>query len=215
MKYVDLTHFISQDMPVYPGTEQPKFTPANSYEKDGFKETLLTMFSHTGTHMDPPAHLFRDKKTLDDMNIDAFIGSALVIDCTDLKDGDKVSIDHIKKYGDKAEKAEFLLFNFGYDKFWGKCEYFGDYPVLSDEVIDFIITTKKKGVGLDTIGLDPIKDASLTSHKKLFSNLDAVIIENLTNLDKLGDKLFTLFALPLKHKDADGSPIRAVACIEE
>ena len=202
-------------MPVYPGTEQPKFTPANSYEKDGFKETLLTMFSHTGTHMDPPAHLFGDKQTLDNMTIDSFIGSALVIDCKDLKNGDKVTIERVKKYGESAEKAEFLLFNFGYDKLWGTSEYYGDYPVLSDEVLDFIIGTKKKGLGLDTIGLDPIKDVNLTLHKKLFSSLNAVVIENLTNLDKLGDKLFTLFALPLKHKNADGSPIRAVAMLED
>ncbi len=58
MKIIDLTHKISPDMPVYPGTEGPIFAPANSYEKDGFKETLLTMFTHTGTHMDPPKHLF-------------------------------------------------------------------------------------------------------------------------------------------------------------
>ena len=58
MKVIDLTHTIRPDMPVYPGTETPRFEPANSYEKDGFKETRLTMFTHTGTHMDPPAHLF-------------------------------------------------------------------------------------------------------------------------------------------------------------
>lgn len=57
MKVIDLTHTISETMPVYPGTEQPRLTPANSYEKDGFKETLLSMYSHTGTHVDPPAHL--------------------------------------------------------------------------------------------------------------------------------------------------------------
>ena len=215
MKYLDLTHFIAEDMPVYPGTETPKLAPANTYEKDGFKETLLTMFSHTGTHMDPPAHLFADKKTLDDMCISAFIGSALVIDCTDLKDGDTVSLERVLSYGKKVETAEFLLFNFGYDKFWGKAQYYGNYPVLSSEVIDYVITTKKKGVGLDTIGLDPISDVNLTLHKKLFSSANAVVIENLTNLDKIGNELFTLFALPLKHKNADGSPIRAVACIND
>lgn len=65
MKIIDLTHTIKEDMPVYPGTDAPKFRPANSYEKDGFKETLLTMFTHTGTHMDPPAHLFAGRTTLD------------------------------------------------------------------------------------------------------------------------------------------------------
>ena len=39
MKVIDLTHTITEHMPVYPGTETPLFLPANSYEKDGFKET--------------------------------------------------------------------------------------------------------------------------------------------------------------------------------
>lgn len=40
MKVIDLTHTIKENMPVYPGTDTPKFIPANSHEKDGFKETL-------------------------------------------------------------------------------------------------------------------------------------------------------------------------------
>ena len=51
MKIVDLTHYISEDMPVYPGTEPPKLAQANTYEADGFKETLMTMFSLTGPHI--------------------------------------------------------------------------------------------------------------------------------------------------------------------
>ena len=65
MKVIDLTHTICQNMPVYPGTEPPTFEPANSYEKDGFKETKISMFTHTGTHMDPPAHLFPHLTRLD------------------------------------------------------------------------------------------------------------------------------------------------------
>jgi len=65
MRVIDLTHVIESSMPVYPGTEPPTFEPANTYEKDGFKETRISMFTHTGTHMDPPAHLFRNRATLD------------------------------------------------------------------------------------------------------------------------------------------------------
>ena len=43
MKVIDLTHTIKENMPVYPGTEPPCLEPANSYEKDGFKETELTL----------------------------------------------------------------------------------------------------------------------------------------------------------------------------
>ena len=38
MRVIDLTHVIRENMPVYPGTEPPQLTPANTYEKDGFKE---------------------------------------------------------------------------------------------------------------------------------------------------------------------------------
>ena len=57
MKIIDLTHTIKEDMPVYPGTDTPKLIPANSYEKEGFKETLLQMYTHTGTHTVSYTHL--------------------------------------------------------------------------------------------------------------------------------------------------------------
>ena len=34
-----------------PAGEPPKLSPTNLYESDGFKETLLQMYTHTGTHM--------------------------------------------------------------------------------------------------------------------------------------------------------------------
>lgn len=211
MKAIDLTHVISEDMPVYPGTEGPVFAPANTYEKDGFKETRMTMFTHTGTHMDPPAHLFAGKTTLDRFPVTQFIGRALVIDCTDLTCGDRVPLSYVTRYGQKADEADFLLFHFGWDRHWGSTAYFGDYPCISDEVVDYILSHHKKGVGLDVIGIDPIADANLTIHRRLFSENDIVIIENLTGLDQVGSDLFWFMALPLKHIDADGSPVRAIA----
>ena len=213
MKIIDLTHYISEDMPVYPGTERPKLEIANTYEEDGFKETLMVMYTHTGTHMDPPAHIFQGKTTLDEFPIEQFIGNALVVDCSDLKEGDKIQMTHINK--ELAEKADFLLFYTGWDKYWGTDKYFGDYPYMNEDVVDYIIKLDLKGVGLDTIGIDPISDGNLTIHKKMFTSNEMVIIENLMNLDKLGSELFTFIALPLKHIGADGSPIRAIAILED
>ncbi len=212
MKIIDLTHYISEDMPVYPGTDTPKFQEANTYKKDGFKETLMIMYTHTGTHMDPPAHIFEGKTTLDKFPIEQFVGKALVVDCSDLKKGDKIQMKHINKV--LADKAEFLLFYTGWDKYWGSDKYFHNYPCLDDDVIEYIIDQNKKGVGLDTIGIDPISDENLSIHKRLFEDNEMIIIENLMNLDKIGAELFTLIALPLKHVDADGSPIRAIAMLE-
>lgn len=211
MKVIDLTHTISETMPVYPGTEQPRLIPANSYERDGFKETLLCMYSHTGTHVDPPAHLFAGRTTLDAFPVSQFVGRAIVIDCRHIKEGDSISMCEIEPRLAHARAADYLLFNLGWDARWGTPEYYGNYPCIDDEVVDFILATNKKGIGFDVIGVDPIADAGLTRHKRLFAGHDIVNIENLTNLDKCGSEPFCFFALPLKWENADGAPIRAVA----
>ena len=115
MQVVDLTHFLSQGMPVYPGTEGPRFESANTYERDGFQETRMTMYTHTGTHVDPPAHLFPGGATLDRLPITQFVGTALVIDCTDLREGGRIAMDRVERRRADADMAEFLLFRTGWD----------------------------------------------------------------------------------------------------
>lgn len=213
MRVIDLTHLISPDMPVYPGTEGPKFSPANTYERDGFQETLLSMYSHTGTHMGPPAHLFAGRTTLDQMPAARFVGTACVVDCTGCRVGERITMDLVQRQP-HAQEAEFLLFHTGWDRYWGQEQYFGAYPYLDEAVVDFVLQKHKKGVGLDTIGLDPVADVNLTLHKRLLRDQDVVIIENLTNLGQLGERLFIFCALPLKYCGADGAPVRAVGLLE-
>ena len=209
MKVIDLTHTICENMPVYPGTEPPRLATANTYEKDFFKETKMTMFTHTGTHADPPAHVFAGRTTLDQFPPEQFLGRALVIDCRDLNEGDSITIEHIRRSGEKTEAADFLLFNLGWDRYWGTDAYFGNFPCMDDDVLTYILSGSYKGIGVDTISIDPMN--SLARHRKLFAEKDIVIIENLTNLHLCGNGLFSFSCFPLKLRDCDGSPVRAVA----
>ncbi len=213
MKVIDLTQTVCETMPVYPGTEEPQLTVANTHEKDGFRETKLSFYSHTGTHMDAPFHIYADRTPLDALPAEQFVGKGLVIDCRDVGEGGIIGMEYVETVRELADVAEFLLFNTGWDANWGKEEYFGEYPVVSLEICQYLLDSKKKGVGFDVIGIDPI--ANLSRHKMLLAESDMVIIENLTNLDKIGGELFTFAALPLKYKDADGAPVRAVAILED
>ena len=215
MKIVDLSHEIYEGMPVYPGCEGPRLKTANTYATDGFKETVLTMYSHTGTHIDPPAHLLADGATLDSFAAEQFIGKGLVIDCTSLEGGEEISLCHIEKYGSKVEDAEFLLFNTGWSKKWGSEDYYKSFPCMSKELIEFIAKGGYKGIGFDVISIDPVGEAGLKRHNLLFKNASLINVENLTNLDKCGDDLFTFICLPIKIKNSDGAPTRAIAIIEE
>ncbi|SFR80259.1 cyclase family protein [Anaeromicropila populeti] len=214
MKNIDLTHCITENMTVYPGTEKPKLEAASTYERDGFKETLLTMFSHTGTHMDAPAHLFEQGASLDSYPADQFVGKGLVIDCRQYKEGQRIPMSCINAVRENADLAEFILFYTGWDSKWGTEEYFRNYPCITEEVADYLIASKKKGVGLDVISIDPISDANLTIHRKIFSESNMVIIENLTRVGEIGNDIFTFCALPMKFKNADGAPVRAIAIVK-
>ena len=79
--------------------------------------------------MDPPAHIFANRKTLDQFSPEQFIGKALVVDCRDLKEGQAITIDKINI--DKAKLTDFLFFNLGWDKHFKDETYFNDFPYNS------------------------------------------------------------------------------------
>lgn len=214
MKVIDLTYTIKEEMTVFPGTEMPKLINTSNYEKDGFRETSISIYSHVGTHMDPPAHIYPDRTTLDEFPASQFVGKGLVIDCRDLNEGEDITLDCILKYGKKAEEVDFLLFNTGWDKYWGTDKYFGDYPCVNDDVLDYVVNGNYKGIGFDTIGIDPVSDENLSRHKKLFKDKDIVNIENLKNLELCGEEIFKFSCCPLKIENSDGAPVRAIAWFE-
>ncbi len=205
---LDLTHTIEAGMPVYPGTEAPNIKQAATIEKDGFAEKLVSMFSHTGTHMDAPAHIISGAKTLDAMHAGQFCGRGIMLPVA----GPFITMtDAVAAEGAAKKGAEFVLFCSGWDKFWGKEEYYKGFPVLTKEAAEFIAGLGLKGIGFDCISADPV-EADLKNHQILLG-AGMVIIENLCGLDRLEGKSFNFFAFPLKLSDADGSPVRAAAVL--
>lgn len=212
MKITDLTHTISEDMPVYPGTERPGLTAANTIENDGFCETILNMYSHTGTHTDSPAHLFGDGKSLDEFDASQFCGSAVVLDCRHLGENGIVSKEMLVHLGEKLKRADFLILRTGWENYWNEERYFYGYPCLDKEAAQYLSDMGKKGIGVDAISVDPV-GVPLEVHKLLLCKGNFVIVENLCNLGQIGSDEFEFTALPLKFENADGAPTRAIATI--
>ena len=213
MKIIDLTHTITNNMTVFPGGLQPDNKVISTVDKDGWMETRLHMDSHNGTHMDAPAHIFQDGTTLDKIDVINFIGNAALIDCTSIGEDEEIGYDLIEKNKDIIDKCEFIVFYTNWSKYWNTEKYLYKYPIMSDEVAEFIVSSKKKGVAFDTISVDTIDSLTLPNHHKLLSN-NVLIFENLTNLSEIKSNSFTFYALPLKFENADGAPIRAIAIID-
>lgn len=212
MKIIDLTHTIEPGMPVYPGTEPPVIRRANTIETDGFLEHQITMFSHTGTHIDAPSHILKNGQTLDAYNAEYFIGTGYILDA---RNGTRREITRelLVQHGAVIEESDYLLINTGWSKHWGGDTYFSGYPVLDPDAAVWLTEHNRlRGIGIDAISFDSETGNDFPVHNILLG-AGKLLIENLTNLVNLGQNKFRFICLPLKTQQADGAPVRAVALI--
>lgn len=211
MKVFDLTHTITEEMPVYPGTEKPELSNAMTIEKNGFAEKKISLFSHVGTHIDAPGHILEGMETLDSFAAEKYFGRACKIDFNPETEK-KIDLGTLKKHKEIIEKSDFVLFHTGWSSNWGTEAYFTKFPTLTADSAEWLCSFPLKGIGFDTISADCCDSANLPIHKIILSH-KKIIIENLTNLSKVPESNFYFSCMPLKIKDADGSPVRAAAIL--
>ena len=220
MKIIDLTHPIAENMPMYPGTSAPKLSVECNYREHGFMETLISLYSHTGTHIDAPAHLYPNGLTLDKYPIEQFVGKALIIDFRKIKKGESIPMQLLQEKESVLYEVDFILFHTGHSDLWGYPDYFANYPVISPEVVEWINLRKLKGIGIDAPSFDPLiidefeqVANELSNHRAILKTNHTVLLENLCNLGEISKEIFTLYALPLNTQNADGAPARIIAII--
>jgi len=210
MKTIDLTHTISNQMPVYPGDDPPRIKTVTSIENGGFRDSRIFLSSHTGTHIDAPAHILLNSPTLDRVPLDGFIGPGSVIDLTAVTKPE-IHLTDLQSHEFLFESSEFILLHTGWSRFWGQDNYFRGFPVLSGEAALWIGNFKLKGLGVDNPSVDRADTTDFPIHKILLERM--LIIENLTNVEKLPETGFLFSCFPLKLAGVDGSPVRAAAVV--
>lgn len=202
-QYIDLTHIVSDNMPVFPGDTPVQLKSIVTVEEYGVANHMLTGSLHMGTHIDAPGHFIAGDKKITDFSISTFIGPAV---CIDARGKQEIGIDTVIN---KVSAHDIVLFYTGFDVHYFQKNYFYDYPILSQECAQYLVDMHVKMVGLDCPSVDK---APYVIHKLLLGN-EILIIENLTHLEKLLPcRTIELIAFPL-NIDAHGAPARVVAKI--
>ncbi len=207
MKFIDLTHTFTDDMPVYPGDPRVRLEQVEFLEKGAENVHQLTINTHTGTHMDAPFHMIQHGKRIDEISPDKFFGEGILIDVRNKK-----KIDASILTGITIKKDAIVLLYSGFGIKYRTAAYFKGFPELKEDFAQEMVALGVKMVGMDTPG--PDYDKPWTTHKILLRN-GITILENLTNLDQLlGIEKFEIIALPAKLQ-ADGAPVRVVAFVKD
>ncbi|MCX6222181.1 MAG: cyclase family protein [Bacteroidia bacterium] len=204
--YIDLSHPISDSMPVYPGDTPVSLQQTASLEVERHTNFTLSTGMHSGTHLDSPMHLTSSLTRIADLPLERFAGKGFLFNVV----GQKI-IDLPESAFNHVAPGSVVLFYTGFDLYFGQKQYYQSYPSISENTALILVKRKVKIVGLDS----PSPDYEPFKVHHILLNNQVLIIENLTNLSVLLPYLeFELLAFPLRIK-ADSSPVRVVARISD
>ena len=215
MKIIDLTLTVSDEIPTFPGSPQPSFIPWENVKEDGYNLELLFLSTHTGTHMDAPYHFLEKGGKIHEISLKKLVSEAVLIK-SKKKGGESITKIDIQKFEKKHGKiASFssVIFYTGWQRNLQKKYYFTKNPGLSVSAAKYLASKKINLVGIDSPSIDLGTDSKFSVHQ-IFAKKGMLIVENLANLEKIKSSKFHLVVLPLKLKNATGSPVRAIAFVE-
>jgi kynurenine formamidase len=224
-KIVDLTHTITPDIPLWPGS--PRFESRVTCDYDeGCKVVEYSMIASTGTHMDAPAHFIKNARDVADLPVDKLIAPLCIIDIRHKVKANSnyaVSAADIiswqQKYGEIPDKGVVVAYTGWYTRWQDPALYSNKgedgimhFPAFSLEAAKLLLASNIVGLGIDTFSLDLSTSLDFAVHNLLLKH-DIYFIENLTNLDQLPAQGSFICALPLKISGGPESPARVIAFV--
>tara|TARA_Y100000310_G_scaffold345817_1_gene470421 strand:+ start:1545 stop:2168 length:624 start_codon:yes stop_codon:yes gene_type:complete len=201
MKIHDISMEIFEGMTVYPGDPGPKIESKLHIPEHKVNVSMLSLGTHAGTHIDAPRHFIQDGNTIDKLKMEHFVGKCKVFDLSN-KD---IKIEKKDLEGLDINEGDIVLFKTK-NSFDEMKEFNEKFIYFDGDCAEFFVEKGVKTVGVDYISISDTLENPI--HKELLSN-NIVIIESL-RLKDIKDGEYFFICLPLKLKDCDGSPARAV-----
>jgi kynurenine formamidase len=227
-RIVDLSQEIYDNQPVFPGNQRTKIWEFQSFEQASaqgapipYATHGLLISDHVSTHVDTPKHTDPSPGAwgVIDMPLDYFVTDAICLDLSSTRSLASITVPQLKKSLQKdllkiERGCTVLIYTGHYNRTFGTEDWMTAYPGLSPEATSWLFHQGAVGIGIDTPCLDAANSTTLESHR-VYSDQKRVIYENLANLDQVAGKKFLWVGLPLKIRGSTGSPVRAVAVLEE
>lgn len=219
MPTYDLSHPLETGMPGYPGTEPVEIEPTATVVDEGYRTTRLWIDSHTGTHVDAPAHMLPDGRALGSYPPETFRFAARLVDARPLEARQPIDEDVLRAASGALRDVDLVVVRTGWDAHWETDRYV-DHPYLTAGAAEFLVD-RNCHLGVDALNVDPTPSPAAEAdepdgfpvHRVLFAD-ERLILENLRGLERLPvDESFEIHAYPLAIADVDASPVRAVAVV--
>ncbi len=201
MRILDISPTISGATAVFPGDQAFERKVALDFAAgDNLVLSAVHSTVHIGAHCDAPSHYVSGGEPIHTRALHFYLGPCQVIR-VHLPRGTRITRKDLGEV--RAPRVLIRTDSFPNPDAWN-----GDFNALSPELVDALHAEGVILVGIDTPSVDLADDKVLLSHRAIHSH-DMAVLEGIV-LSDVPDGLYTLVALPLKLRDADAAPTRAV-----
>ena len=207
MEYIDVSFTYYSDMAIYPNNPDFSIQRVQDLEKgDKANVSMISMGTHTGTHIDAPSHFILGGKSIDEIPLEDMNGIAKVLD---LRGYDGISKELLTGY-DIGRGDIVILKTDNTEVFQGN-KVLEDYVTLDYHAAEYLAEKKIKMVCIDYMTIE-IPRARRILGKSVHSILlgNGVLIAEALNLAKAEEGIYQLYCFPLNIIGADGVPVRIV-----
>ena len=221
-RIVDLTHPYDGEFPTFDGTPGILYEPSVRFADANYQLWKLTIFEHTGTHIDAPLHFTLDGTSVDELAPENLLAPLVVVDITEKARQDPnatVDPEDIEAWvsaNGEIPAGALVAMHSGWAEKVGTGEYRTNaegnfaFPGFSQAATDLLMERGAASIGVDTLSLDPGNSTDFAVHKTWLPS-GRFGIENLRGLDQVPAAGATVFIGAPTHKGGTGGPARVMA----
>ena len=203
----DVTIPMHPGMTVWPGDPPLEIRPLNRITNgDGCNTSLISCYTHSGTHIDAPWHFEGSGKRLEALDSALFFGEALLVDLTG------TDLIHASHFGADPLPRRLLIKTAASARSVD-APFFSDYPALAPDAARRLVDEGVGLVGIDTFGIAPYEQPDEETHHILLRS-DVIVVEGL-RFGPFGAGNYAFTVLPMSLVGVDGAPCRAFLGLEE
>lgn len=200
----DVSLTIYPGMTVWPGDPPIECDTVKSIEAgDSCNLSQLQIGTHAATHIDAPKHFIPKGNGVDSIEPEVLIGEARLFQLSDVHRIDRKLLESLD-----LEGVSRVLLGTRNSLLLRRDKLDTDYVFVAEDAAQYIVQRKIILIGVDYLSIEEYKKDGHPTHKTLLG-AGVVIIEGL-NLADVPPGDYELICLPLKIKDADGSPARVL-----
>jgi len=202
---LDVSRAISADLPAWPGDPLVQVTPLSVADGTGPAVSHLSLSSHSGTHVDAPAHYLAGGVTVDRLPLDVLIGAAWL---AHVPGGGHVTAAKLAGAAIPAGITRLLIRTENSERVAVGGRFEPGFLALTADAAAWLLDKGMRLVGIDGPSVEPFDAEGAPVHRALLE-AGVVIVEGL-DLAGIPAGPYRLICLPLRVAGADGAPARAV-----